>query len=77
MQISPTNNSNVGLPSVGVAGGTGDKLIFSAGTPSIHPYSLGIDTNTSWYSFSSGVKSEFLHYWNKYIISFFNRFNCK
>jgi hypothetical protein len=30
--VATTNNTNVGLPSVGIAGGTGDKLIFWAGT---------------------------------------------
>jgi predicted heme/steroid binding protein len=47
--LSTTNNTNVGLPSVGVAGGTGDKLIIYAGTnhPSgTYPYSLGINTNS-------------------------------
>jgi hypothetical protein len=30
--ISTTNQTNVGLPSVGIAGGTGDKLILYDGT---------------------------------------------
>ncbi len=48
--ISTTNNTYVGLPSVDIAGGTGDKLILYAGTnnPSgTYPYSLGIYTNAS------------------------------
>ena len=56
--MSTTNNTNVGLPSVGVAGNTGDKLILAAGTnnPSgTYPYSLGINTNSLWYSVPSGA----------------------
>ncbi len=57
--IATTNNTNVGLPSVGVIGGTGDKLILAAGTASIYPYSLGINTNTLWYSAPSGASHKF------------------
>jgi hypothetical protein len=60
--ISTTNNTNVGLPSVGIAGGTGDKLILYAGTnnPSgTYPYSLGMNTNTLWYSVPSGASHNF------------------
>jgi hypothetical protein len=60
--ISTTNNTNVGLPSVGVAGNTGDKLILAAGTnnPSgTYPYSLGINTNSLWYSVPSGASHNF------------------
>ena len=44
--VSTTNNTNVGLPSVGIAGGTDDKLILYARTnnPSgTYPYSLGMN----------------------------------
>jgi hypothetical protein len=55
-----TNNTNVAIPSVGVAGGTGDKLILAAGTSTVYPYSLGINTNTLWYSAPSGASHKFI-----------------
>jgi hypothetical protein len=57
--VSTTNNTNVAIPSVGVAGGTGDKLILRAGTASICPYSLGINNSTLWYSVPSGASHKF------------------
>ena len=42
--LATTNNTNVGIPSVGVAGGIGDKLIFYAGTSTVYPYSLYMQT---------------------------------
>ena len=48
--ISTTNNTNLNTPQLGVYGGTGDKLILYVGTVSVHPYSLGINTNVLWYS---------------------------
>ena len=62
-QITTTNNTNVGLPNVGVFGGTGDKLILWAGTnnPSgTYPYSLGINNSTLWYSVPSGQVIDFI-----------------
>ena len=57
--IATTNNTNVALPSLGVQGGIGDKLIFYAGTPTNHPFSLGINTNSLWYSVPSGASHNF------------------
>ena len=37
-------------PSVGILGGSGDRLILFAGTSSAYPYSLGINAGTLWYS---------------------------
>ncbi len=54
-----TNNTNVAIPSVGVAGGTGEKLILVAGTSTVYPYSLGINTNELWYSVPSGASHKF------------------
>jgi hypothetical protein len=59
--MSTTNNTKVGLPSVGVADGTSDKLILAAGTASIYPYSLGINTKSLWYSVPSGASHIFYH----------------
>ena len=57
--VLTTNNTNVAIPSVGVAGGTGDKLILAAGTATLYPYSLGINTNELWYSVPSGASHKF------------------
>ena len=57
-----TNNTNLAVPSVGVAGGIGDKLILYAGTnnPSgTYPYSLGIETGALWHSVPSGASHKF------------------
>ncbi len=50
---------------VGVVDGTGDKLILAAGTnnPSgTYPYSLGINTNTLFYSVPSGASHKINSY---------------
>jgi hypothetical protein len=60
--ISTTNNTNVGLPTQGIACGTGDTLILASGTnnPSgTYPYSLEINTNSLWYSVPSGASHNF------------------
>lgn len=57
--ISTTNNSNVAIPSLGIAGGTGDKLILYPGTASIYPYSIGINNSVLWYSVPSGASHKF------------------
>ena len=57
--VLTTNNTNVGLPNVGVAGGTGDKLILYAGTATSFPYSLGINTNTLFYSVPANASHKF------------------
>ena len=58
-KLQTTNNTNVGAPSFGVSGGTGDKLVFYAGSVSAHPYSLGINTNQLWYSVPSWASNNF------------------
>ena len=37
-------------PSVGILGGSGDRLILFPGTSSAYPYSLGLNAGTLWYS---------------------------
>ena len=58
--ISTTNNTNVGAPTNGVYGGTGDKLILWAGVAGTSlPYSLGINASTLWYSVPTGATHKF------------------
>jgi hypothetical protein len=57
--LATTNNTNVAVPSVGVAGGIGDKIILCAGTGSVHPYYLGINSSTFRYSVPSGASHKF------------------
>ena len=52
-------NTNVGLPTTGINGGAGDKLILRNGSSGIHPYSLGVNTNNMWYSAPSGATHNF------------------
>lgn len=54
-----TTNTNVGIPSIGIQGGIGDKLILYPGTASLYPYSLGINTNTLWYSTPTSASHKF------------------
>jgi hypothetical protein len=42
------NNLNA-IPSVGILGGNGTKLILTAGTPASEPFALGTYSNTMWY----------------------------
>ena len=46
-------------PSVGASGGIGDRNICWNGTSSSHPFSLGIDNSTLWYSVPSGCLHKF------------------
>ena len=57
--ISTTNNTNLNTPQLGAFGGTGDKLILYVGTASIHPYSLGMNSSTLWYSVPAGTSHIF------------------
>jgi hypothetical protein len=41
-----------------VNGGTGDKVILSAGTASVHPYSIGVSTAAQWYSVPTGTRHQ-------------------
>jgi hypothetical protein len=45
-KLSFSNNLNVALPSTGVQGGNGDKILLYPGNTSVHPFSIGINTNT-------------------------------
>ncbi|GAB4377115.1 MAG: hypothetical protein Kow0075_05120 [Salibacteraceae bacterium] len=53
------NNNLVAAPSTGVNGGSGDRLILYPGTATAHPFSLGINSFTLWYS----VPSSSAHKW--------------
>ena len=52
-------NGQVNTPQLGTLGSTGDRLILYQGTGSAYPYSLGINTNTMWYS----VPTNSQHQW--------------
>jgi hypothetical protein len=58
-KMEMTNNVSFAPPAIGVLGGTGDRCVLSAGTASAHPYSLGINGGTLWYSVPSGA----VHNW--------------
>ena len=49
-----TVNTSAAAPSVGVSGGTGDRMILYPGNGALYPYSLGISIATLWYSTPSG-----------------------
>lgn len=57
--LQTTNNINVAAPSLGVAGGIGDKLILYSGSVSTYPYSFGINNNELWYSAPLGASHKF------------------
>ena len=59
--LSTTNNGSIAIPSVGVNGGIGDRLVFWAGTSAAYPFSLGIDSSTLWYSVPGGSSHKFYH----------------
>ena len=44
------SNGSTASPSATLFGGSGDRLILYPGGASIYPYSLGINSSTSWYS---------------------------
>jgi hypothetical protein len=48
------NNAIAAAPSVGVSGGNGDRMILYTGSASSHPYSIGIEGFTQWYSVPNG-----------------------
>jgi hypothetical protein len=58
-KVATNNNTNVALPSLGVQGGLGDKIILYEGTASIYPYSLGINASTLFYSVPTGASHKF------------------
>ena len=53
------NTVQVAPPSVGTSGGIGDRIICWQGTSSSHPFSLGIDNNTLWYSVPNNCSHQF------------------
>lgn len=57
--LSTTNNTNVSGPGIGTYGGIGDKLIFATGSTLNYPYSIGINTNSLWYSGPTGMSHNF------------------
>ena len=76
-----TNDTNVTIPSVGVAGGIGDKIILYAGTSTVYPYSFGINTNPLWYWISSTfnyITSNYILFiwWVSIFTSTHRRFNA-
>ena len=52
-------NTSVALPSTSASGGLGDKLILKSGGVGFYPYSLGINTNSLWFSVPSGANHTF------------------
>ncbi len=48
-------NGGAAVPSLGLNGGTGTCLVLYQGTASVHPYALGIDSSTLWYSVPTGA----------------------
>ena len=48
------NNTGATGPSMGITGGSGDKLILYPGTASFYPYSIGIAGGTMWFSMPGG-----------------------
>ena len=57
--ISTTNTTNLNTPQLGAFGGTGDRIILYVGTASVHPYSLGMNSSTLWYSVPAGTSHIF------------------
>lgn len=57
--VLTTNNTNLAVPSTGIYGGLGDKLIFTLGGIIEHPYSIGRYTNELWYSIPSTASHKF------------------
>ena len=59
-KLGTTINTSLGLPSVGVSGGGGDRVILYQGSTNQYPYSLGINGSTLWNSIPTG--SQFIWY---------------
>jgi hypothetical protein len=53
------NAGQVAPPSFGTSGGIGDGIICWNGTSSSHPFSLGIDDSTLWFSVSGNCFHKF------------------
>ncbi len=44
------DRSTIALPSVGYFGGTGDRIVFYQGSPSVYPFSIGVSSASLWRS---------------------------
>ena len=58
-KFGTTTNTSGAVPSFGVSGGLGDRLILYPGASSYHPFSLGVNSATLWYSAPAGC----IHNW--------------
>ena len=54
--FATTNNTNLGIPTIGNFGGIGDKIILSTGTSTTYPSSIGMNTNDMWLSTNSNLR---------------------
>ena len=52
-------SSGTAVPSVGVFGGLGDRLVLWQGGTSVYPFSLGVTGVSQWYSVPSGASHNF------------------
>jgi hypothetical protein len=52
------NNGQTNTPQIGTIGSTGDRFILFNGSGSAYPYSLGISTNTMWYSVPTNAQHQ-------------------
>jgi hypothetical protein len=54
-KLSILNANQLSIPGLGDYGGfgNGDRLILMKGTGSTFPHSIGVNTNTTWYSVPS------------------------
>jgi len=47
-KVTCASNTSLNAPSLGVNGGTGDRLILFTGSSTVYPYSIGIETSAIW-----------------------------
>ena len=47
------------MPTIGVSGGNGDRIILWPGSASGYPYSIGINSSTLWYSAPAAASHQF------------------
>ncbi|MDW8236751.1 MAG: tail fiber domain-containing protein [Bacteroidia bacterium] len=55
------HDGQAGTPQVGTWGSAGSRLILWPGTAAAHPYEIGINTSTFWYSVPQGAQYVFYH----------------
>ena len=53
--INISINYNVGFPTIGINGGSGDKIILKSGSELNYPLSIGNDTNNLWLSTNNDI----------------------